>query len=502
MNNWVVLPLIIPLLSGLLMAIFRKYLSFQRGLSLFSVLLTLASALNLVRTVHNEGIQTLQLGGWQAPFGITLAADMFSSLLLVTTSVVVTICLIYAFFSIGQERERYYFYPLLQFLITGINGSFLTGDLFNLFVCFEVMLLSSYALLSLGGTKGQLKESIKYVVINAISSTLFLVAIAYLYAMLGTLNMAHLSVRVAENGQDSLITVVSFLLLIVFSLKSALFFFFWLPGPYSSPPPVIAAVFAALLTKVGIYSIFRVFTLIFYHRPETHFLIGAMAGITMLLGGIGAVARWDIRKILAYNVIISVGFMISGLAASTSGAVTGSIYYLVHDMIVKALLFLLGGILIILTGTSKLREMGGLMRGHPVLGWMFFIAALALAGVPPLSGFIGKVLILQGTLAQGSSHAAYYGLAAIGLISSLMALYSTLKIFINAFWGDSPSNEDWETMEHTTNKGLFFPCLGLTALCVALGLGSELLHPFVSQAAAGLMNPQLYIDAVLGSGTY
>ncbi len=496
MNNWVILPLLIPLLSGLLLAVFRQNRLFQRGVSLISILLILAVSLQLARLVFREGVQTLQLGGWQAPFGITLAADMFSVLLVITAALVSFACLLFAISSIGPERELFYFYPLVQFLLAGVNGSFLTGDLFNLFVCFEVMLLSSYVLLSLGGTKFQLRESIHYVLINVVSSTLFLVSIAYLYAMTGTLNMAHLSVRIADAGVNPLLTLVAVLLLIVFSLKSALFFFFWLPGAYSAPPPAVAAIFAALLTKVGIYAIFRVFTLVFYSQPVVFILIGFMAGATMLLGGIGAVAHWDIRKILAYNVILSVGFIVSGLVAFSHGAMMGAAFYLVHDMIVKALLFLTGGIIIIVAGTSKLKEISGLIRNHPLLGWIFFIAVLALAGVPPLSGFAGKLQVLQELILKGSSHSGYYWLAGIGLLSSLMALYSTMKIFSNAFWGETPLSEE---MERGTAKGLILPCVFLTVLSIALGLGAEYLYPLLNQAAAALMDPRIYIEAVLSS---
>src|SRR5690606_22141237 len=245
-------------------------------------------------------------------------------ILVMVTSIVALCCLLYAFNSIGKERELFYFYPLFLFLITGVNGSFLTGDIFNLFVCFEVMLVSSYVLISLGGTKIQLRESIKYILVNMISSFLFLVAVAYLYAITGTLNMAHLSARISEVGQDGVMTTVAILLLIVFGLKAGLFLFFWLPGSYGAPPTAIAAIFAALLTKVGIYVIMRVFTLVFYHEPEiTHLLIGILAAVTMILGAIGAVAYWDIKRIITYNVVVGVGFILAGVASLTTEGITG-----------------------------------------------------------------------------------------------------------------------------------------------------------------------------------
>ncbi|MBA9028123.1 Na+/H+ antiporter subunit D [Peribacillus huizhouensis] len=489
MNNVVLLPIIIPLIAGMIMIILRKNIRFQRAFSIFAILATGAVSVFLMTQIRTKGIQTLQLGGWQAPFGISMVADMFSALLLLTTSVVSFCCLLFAFHSIGKEREASYFYPMFLFLITGVNGSFLTGDLFNLYVCFEVMLISSYVLISLGGTKKQLRESVKYVLTNIVSSFLFLVAIAYLYAMTGTLNLAHLSVRIAEVGQDGLMTTVAILFLIVFSMKAALFLFFWLPGSYSAPPIAIAALFAGLLTKVGIYALFRMFTLVFYHEPQiTHLIIGVLGGLTMLLGAIGAIAYWDIKKILTYNVMVGVGFIMAGLASFTPVAMTGSIYYLIHDMIIKALIFLIGGTMIHLTGTSKLKEISGLIGTHPYLGWMFFIAALSLSGIPPLSGFLGKVFITQGTF-----ETEYYWLGAIGLITSLMVLFSIMKIFMNGFWGETYLSED---MEKGTTKGLMFPIGFLTVATIVLGVGAEGIIEYVNLATESLMNPKYYIEAV------
>lgn len=492
MNNLVIFPIILPLIAGMVMVVFRKKIMFHKVLGIVTIVATGMAALSLLRQIKSNGIQTLQLGGWQAPFGVSIVADSFSSLLVLTTSIVGLAVYLYAFHSIGREREEHYFYPLFLFLLTGVNGSFLTGDLFNLFVHFEVMLVSSYVLISLGGKKIQLRESLKYILINLISSFLFLVAIAYLYRMMGTVNLAHLSVRVQEAGMDGLMISVALLFLIVFALKAGLFLFFWLPGSYSAPPTAIAAVFAALLTKVGIYAIMRLFSLVFFEeRQITHLVIGIMAALTMLLGAIGAVAYWDIKRILTYNVIIGVGLILAGFATFTDAGMTGSIYYLIHDMIIKALIFLIGGTVIHLTGTGKIREMSGLIRLHPQLGWMFFIASLSLAGIPPLSGFVGKLFITEGTFSSG-----YFWLGGIGLLTSLMVLYSVLKIFMNCFWGYTNLTEE---EEKGTTKGLLFPIGLLTALTIALGLGAEGLHSYVDLAVEVLLDPAIYIEAVLGS---
>lgn len=490
MNNLLIMPVIIPLIVGMVLIIFPKNIILQRALSLFAIAASGLITLNIMNQILDDGIQTLQLGGWEAPFGISFVGDMFSVLLVLTTCIVAFCCLIYAFRSIGEKNEKLYFYPLFLFLIVGVNGSFLTGDLFNLYVFFEVFLLASYVLISLGGGKKQLRESLKYVFTNIVSSAFFLIGVAYLYSITGTLNLAHLSSRIAEEGQDGLITTVALLFLIVFSLKAGLLLFFWLPGSYSVPPTAIAAIFAALLTKVGIYSIFRMFTLIFYHEPQvTHLIIGILAAVTMILGALGAAGFMDVRKILTYNVIISVGFIVAGLVSMTEAGVMGSIYYLIHDMIIKALVFLIGGTIIFLTGTSDLREISGLIRRHPALGWMFFIGALSMVGIPPLSGFLGKVFITQGTFEIG-----YFWLGGIGLLASLFILFSMIKLFMNAFWGETILTEE---EEKGSTKGLIFPIALLLIFSLALGLGAEGIQVYVAEAAEQLLNPSLYINAVL-----
>ena len=490
MNNIIVMPMIIPLLTGIILVFLRHYTKTQRVLSILSSIATVVVSLFILNQIQQEGILRLDFGGWLPPYGILFVADSFSMLLVVTTSIVTGILLIYAFSSIGKKYEHMFFYPFVFFLVTGVNGSFLTGDLFNLYVCFEVMLLSSYVLITMGGRKVQLIESIKYVTINVLSSWFFLIGIAYLYGTVGTLNMAHLSVRIAEVGQGPLLTVISLIFLIVFSLKAGLLLYFWLPGSYSAPPTVIAALFGALLTKVGIYAMFRIFTLIFYHEPViTHTAIGVMAILTMIGGSVGALAYNDIRKIVSYNVVIAVGFILAGLALQSEVAFQGAIYYLIHDMIVKALLFLVVGTMIYLTGKAKIEEMSGLIRNYPMLGWLFFITMLSLAGIPPLSGFIGKVFIGQGAIETGS-----FILLIVAFLSGIFVLYSLLRIFLNCFWGETIISEDDDV---PLKKGMLVPCILLAIMTVAIGLGVEGLAPYVSDAARTLMNPEIYIDAVL-----
>ncbi|MFJ5770602.1 Na+/H+ antiporter subunit D [Psychrobacillus sp. NPDC093180] len=491
MNNIIVLPLIIPIMVGVILVFLRPYIKTQRVISLVTMLGMVGISLYILNKIQTEGILRLDFGGWEPPFGILFVADSFAMLFVLTANIVTAICLMYAFSSIGENHEKMFFYPFVLFLIAGVNGSFLTGDLFNLFVCFEVMLLASYVLVTLGGKKAQLRESIKYVVINILSSWFFLVALAYLYGTLGTLNMAHLSERVAEAGQGPLLTTISILFLIVFSLKAGLLLFFWLPGSYSVPPTAIAALFGALLTKVGIYALFRTFTLIFYHEPSiTHTLIGIMAGVTLVVGSIGAIAYKDVRLISSYNVVIAVGFILVGLALATQTSFEGSIYYVMHDMIAKAMLFLIAGTMIALTGKTKIDEMSGLIRNYPLFGWMVFIVTCSLAGIPPLSGFVGKLLVGEAAIEAGS-----YILLALAFTSSIVVLYSLLRIFLNSIFGETIiSLED----EVPLKKGMIVPIVLLAIGTVFLGLGAEFISGYVSDAAHTLSNPSVYIEAVLG----
>ncbi|MEG9298804.1 Na+/H+ antiporter subunit D [Mangrovibacillus sp. Mu-81] len=491
MTNLLILPILIPLITAVILMFVSKYVNVQRGIAAISTAATVAASLVLINTVSRDGIQTVNLGSWKAPFGITLVSDMFSALLVTTTSIITLIVVLYSFKSIGIDRERFYYYPVVQFLLVGVNGAFTTGDIFNLFVFFEVMLMSSYVLIVLGGTKNQLREGIKYILVNVISSALFVITVAYLYSVLGTLNMADISQKIAEANQPGILTAIAILFLIVFGLKGAIFpLYFWLPGSYYAPPTPILALFGALLTKVGVYSIIRTNTLFFYHDAGfTHEILGILAILTIVMGCIGAIAYWDVKKIIIYNIIIAVGVILFGVSTMNPDALEGSVYYLVHDMIIKAALFLLIGVMIKITGTTDLKKMGGLIKEYPWLGWTFLVAAFSLAGIPPLSGFIGKLMILRGSFSEG----AYIG-AAVVLASSLLVLYSVIKIFLNGIWG-SPKPYHGIAKGHA--RYLWMTSAVLVLLAVLYGFGAEILRPLFTQAAEVLTDPNLYIDAVL-----
>lgn len=491
MINFLILPIVVPMLTGILLLFLPRQIMAQRWISVLSTLGTVILSLLLVNKIRVDGIQTLNLSSWEAPFGITLVSDMLSAMLVLTTSIIALTSIIFSFFNIGKERERFYFYAVVQFLIVGVNGAFTTGDIFNLFVFFEVMLMSSYVLLVLGNEKIQLRESIKYILVNVISSSLFVISVGYLYSVIGSLNMAHISSRISEVGQTGLLTVIAVLFFIVFGLKGAIFpLYFWLPGSYYAPPAPVMALFGALLTKVGVYSIIRTYSLFFYHdQTFTHGIINVLAIITIILGVIGAIAYMDAKKIIIYNIVVAIGVILFGFSVMTPTSMTGSLYYLIHDMIIKAALFLLIGVIMAITGTSKLNQMGGLIKRYPGLTWTFFLAAASLAGIPPLSGFFGKFLVIQGGFEEG-----YFWGAVVVLLSSLLILFSVMKIFIYGFWGTPRA---YVGEEKVPVKSLLIAPIILVILSIVMGTGSEAIYPYFEQAVETILNPDIYINAVL-----
>ncbi|MCM3758648.1 Na+/H+ antiporter subunit D [Sporosarcina aquimarina] len=491
MINLLLFPIIIPFFFAIVLLFFKEQVRIQRILTVIGLSASIAFACTLIMKVKQDGIQTLTLGSWPAPFGITMVSDMFSVLLVTSTLVITLFVVIYSFSSIGEERERFFYYPAILFMITGVNGAFTTGDIFNMFVFFEVLLIASYLLIVLGGEKRQLRESIKYILVNVISSAFFVITVAYLYSIVGTLNMADIGQKIADIGQPGIISVIGILMLLVFGIKAGIFpLYFWMPGSYAAPPVPILALFGALLTKVGVYAITRTYTLFFVHDLAfTHTILMVLALLTIVAGCIGALAYFDLKQIIIYNILIAIGVILFGVSQMNEAGMQGAVFYLIHDMLIKGALFLIIGIMIYVTGTSNLREMGGLIKTHASLGWLFLIAAFGLAGIPPLSGFVGKLLIVQG----GFEHGQIFGTIVI-LASSLVVLLSVIRIFIYAFWGEpvplQPTNRK-------TYKHMMFPAVILVALSVLYGVGTEWIFPYVSDAAHVLLDPSSYINAVL-----
>jgi multicomponent Na+:H+ antiporter subunit D len=494
MTLLLVLPILVPLVTAALSLLARCRPAVQRGLSLAGAAVLLVVAVLLLRAVDREGILVVQIGNWPAPFGITLVADLLSAIMVVLAAVTGFAVLLYSLASIDSGREAFGYYPLYQILLMGVCGAFLTGDIFNLFVWFEVMLVASFVLLALGGERAQMEGAIKYVTLNLVSSVLFLSAVGMLYGSAGTLNMAHLARVLHGAPSPGLMTSLAMLFLMAFGIKAAMFpLFFWLPASYHTPPAAVSAVFAGLLTKVGVYALLRVFTLIFVHEVAyTHTIILVLSGLTMLTGVLGAMAQNEFRRILSFHIVSQIGYMTMGLGLFTRYAVAGSILYIVHHIIVKTNLFLVSGLSQLVHGTGNLREIGGLYRAYPAVSALFLISALSLAGVPPLSGFFAKLALVQAGLAIEQ-----YAIVAVALFVGLLTLFSMVKIWAEAFWKE-PADAAPAVGRPPAPGRLLAPIALLAGVTIAIGVGAESVFGLALRAADQLLDPSAYIEAVLG----
>ncbi len=494
----IVLPIISPFFFGVLMMLFWKNYSAHRIINLLSSVISVIISVLLIIQVIEQEIITLQLGGWEAPFGIVLVADLFSSIMVVITAVIGLATALFSMATMDAERERFGYYPLLQILLMGINGAFLTGDIFNLYVWFEVMLISSFVLLALGGKREQLEGAIKYVTLNLLSSALFLAGVGILYGLAGTLNMADLALKLPLLEDPEMTTVVSILFLVAFGIKSAVFpLFFWLPASYHTPPAAVSAVFAGLLTKVGVYALIRVFTLIFVNNISfTHTIILVIAALTMLTGVLGAAAQMNFRRILSFHIISQIGYMIMGLGLFSPLAIAGGIFYIIHHIIVKTNLFFVSGVVNELRGTYDLKKLGGLYKLYPLAGLLFLIPALSLSGIPPLSGFWAKYSVIK----AGIELDEFY-IVAVALFVGLLTLFSMTKIWHEAFWKMTPEEvkTNSSNIDPKRKLFLFLPIVLLALITVTIGLNVDPFFNIAQKAADQLLNPEIYIRAVLGN---
>jgi len=490
-TNLVIGPVMIPLATAIVLIIFNRRLLAQKIISVISVLATLIYACNLLYRVSDGTILLFYASNWVPPFGIAMVIDMLSALMVTASAILGFVCMIYSLSTMDEGRLKNFYLPLYQMFFVGINGSLITGDIFNLFVFFEIMLMSSYVLLVLGSDRGQLREGFKYLIINIVSSSFFLVALGVVYSLAGTMNMADLAVKLPQAANQGLVTMSAMLFLLVFGVKAAIFpLYFWLPNSYHQPPPAISAIFGGLLTKVGVYVLIRIFTLIFIGDVAfTHSILFVLGVLTMIFGVVITISQTDFRLILSYHIISQVGYMVMGLGMFSVLSVAGAIFHMLHNIIVKTGLFLASGITQEVTGTTDLHKMGGLLHRYPWLGWTFFITAMALAGVPPLSGFFSKFMLIQ----AGAELGNYYSIAAV-LGVGFLTMFSMIKIFLYAFWGEEKPVLDRPNFDY---KKIMPASLILCGISVCIGLGASYVCDFVMLAAEQLMNPQLYIDTVL-----
>ena len=440
--NVLTLPVLLPLLGAALTLVARRHRRVQVAVSLAVLAAGVGVAVFLMWRTHLDGPIALWIGAWPEPLGITLVADRLSGLMLLVSSVVILFVLVFAIgqgVADGDEGSPLAIYfPTYLVLSAGVSNAFLAGDLFNLFVSFEMLLFASFVLLTLGGSGTRIRAGTTYVIVSMVSSFLFLVAIAATYAAAGTVNLAQLSLRLPE--VDSTVALaLQLMLLTVFGIKAAVFpMSAWLPDSYPSAPVPVSAVFAGLLTKVGIYAIIRTQFLLFPDSP-LHTLIMGVGLLTMIVGILGAVAQPGIKRMLSFTLVSHIGYMLFGIGLATEAGLSAAVFYIAHHITVQTALFLITGLIERAGGSTVIDRLGGLAAGAPVLAFLFFVPAMNLAGIPPFSGFVGKVGLIQAGVAEGSAMA--WALVIASVVTSLLTLYAIAKTWSYAFWRPRATEE-------------------------------------------------------------
>lgn len=505
MTRLLPLPILLPLVGGALCLALWRSARAQRVIAIVTSGLLLGVALVLLGGVHRAGPLVTQVGGWSSPFGIALRADAFSAAMVVIAGLMGVVVTVYGLRDLDARQQRQGAFPLMLFMLMGVSGAFLTGDLFNLFVWFEVMLIASFVLLALGGERQQLRSAVTYVSLNLVSSSLFLVGVGLLYHGTSTLDLVQMGVHVAElyQSEPAIVLAAHAVLATSFGIKAAVFpLFFWLPASYHTPSPSVSALFAALLTKVGVYALIRVTIVVFPVVPAAYAGLGVIAALTMVSGVLGALAQNNVRRILSFHIVSQIGYMVAGLAlvgaadpATRRLALAAAIFYVIHHILVKANLFLVAGMIKHTCGTEDLARLGGLARAQPWLAGLFLIPALSLAGVPPLSGFWAKLAIIDAGLGAGQ-----HLLVAAAVAAGLLTLMSMMKIWTQAFWGapDEPSARSVSRARPPWT--MLGPSVALAVLTLGIGLYPAALLELSFQAAEQMLGGGVILGQALPGG--
>ncbi len=495
MTAAVVAPILLPFLGAALQALAgRRCYALHRVITLLVTAGLCAAGAALVAGTHEGGIHVVQPGGWPFPLGISLVGDALSALMVAVCALVGLAGAVYLAGEKREDIEARGLHPLLLILLGGVNGAFLTGDAFNLYVWFEVMLIASFVLLGLCGGRASVEASVKYVIINLAASILFLIALGLLYGKAGTLNFADLHEKLGAPAAAAGTQSAAVLMLVAFGIKAGAFpLFMWLPASYPALPAALGAVFAGLLTKVGVYAMMRVFHLVFaVHEAWMQPVLWWAAALTMLVGVFGAASQMEIKSVLSFHIVSQIGYMVAGIALGTRAALAATVFYIVHHILVKANLFLLGGVIGQRCGGTGLKHCGGLYASAPWFAFLFLIPAMSLGGIPPLSGFWAKYSLLREALTLGDGWITFVALA-----TGLLTLYSMTKIWKEAFWksppADMPAPGPWP-------RWSLAACLLLAAATVALSLHPQPLLEMAQNAARALFEPALYVEAVKKGG--
>jgi multicomponent Na+:H+ antiporter subunit D len=489
------LPILVPLLTAVVLHLLPQRSQLLRTVAFGGSLCTLAAAVWIFVRVDSAGIQVLQVASWPAPFGITLVADVLSAVMVVMVSVIGLAVTASSFAGVDPRREALGYHPLVQVVLMGVAGAFLTGDIFNLYVWFEVMLIGSFVLMALHRTRAQLHAAFTYVCLNLLASAFLLTAIGLLYGQAGTLNLADLARVWPERRTPGLDGALSMLFLTAFGIKAGLFpLFFWLPASYHTPPAAIGALLAGLLTKVGVYAMIRVFTLLFPDPGAgVYTVLLALSAITMVVGVTGALAQRDFRRVLSFNLVGHIGFTTVGLALGTPAALGGSILYVVHHMLVISTLFLVSGLFLRQRRTTDLAALGGLYRSQPAVALLALIPIFSLAGVPPLSGFVAKVAVVAPMIGSGK-----YVVAAVALGVSLLTMLSMARLWEESFWRPAPAPVSPSAPRHGLGVPILAPIVFLVCLTIGLTVWAGPVSSLTARAAGQLLDRNAYVQAVLG----
>lgn len=451
---WLVpLPVLFPLVGAGLTLVAGGRDAVQRSISVITFVGVLTAAAGLLVAADGHGPLAVEVGGWPAPMGVVLVVDRLAALMILVSAIVTFGVLLY---SIGQGRSSEderdagaplpIFHPTLLVLLAGVCTTFVSGDLFHIFVGFEMLLMASFVLLTLGGTADRVRAGVNYVFVSVLSSLLFLTALAMTYAATGTVNLAQLAQRIPDLPAATQ-TTLQVLILLGFCIKAAVFpMSGWLPDSYPTAPAPVTAVFAGLLTKVGVYAIIRTQTLLFPGGALDDLLLWA-ALLTMIVGILGAIAQDDIKRLLSFTLVSHIGYMLFGVAVGNEIGLSGAIFYVVHHIIVQTTLFLVAGLIEWRAGSASLSELGGLAKSSPFIAVLFFIPAMNLAGIPPFSGFLGKIALLQGGVVNGGALA--YLLIGGSVLTSLLTLYAVSRVWSRAFWRRPPAEGGPDTVTWT-----------------------------------------------------
>lgn len=499
MQQLLLYPLLFQLFLSIFLMFFWKKIDAQKIISIVGGFIAVFLSGVLFYTVWNSGIQTVQAASWEAPYGITFVADTLSATLVLLTSIAGLAVSFFSSASVIPARLRFGYFPIYHFLLLGLTGAFLTGDIFNLYVWFEIIIISSFVLITLGGEKAQIEGAVKYFTLNILASIIFLTAIAVLYGLAGSLNMADLATIIPQLENRKLVEVAAILFLVGFGIKSAVFpLYFWLPASYHTPPSAVAAIFGGLLTKVGVYALIRIFSLIFLDDVFLDDILLVVAVLTIFSGAIGSLVQKNVRKIFSYLIICHIGFMIAGLGMRTEIAFAGMVFYLIHDIMVKTNLFMVSGLIYRIKGTNNVRLLGDLYANFPKLSLLMFIPLLSVIGVPPFSGFWPKVSLIIASLNEKN----YVIMGAI-IFGSLLTLIIIARLWSNVFWKkgeDLPKRDHFlyfQKMNRLKKFQFLAPIILLAGVSLYIGFGAEHMQQLSNRIASELIDNTQYIEAVM-----